>query len=185
MKAIASALVNFHANLKPIKKDAQNPFFKSDYLTLSGILDEVRPQLCRHGLAIVQSMKVIENGNCSALITSLIHISGESINSEIVMPIINDPQKMGSLITYYKRYQLQAMLGISTAEEDDDGNSVSIPEKSFNKPVNSPTSPNINQNSAVLASEAQKNALKRMGIAFQDKITKAEASKLIEQANKR
>lgn len=41
------------------------------------------------------------------------------------------------------------------------------------------------QSSGVLASDAQKNALKRMNIAFQDTITKAEASKLIEQANKR
>lgn len=38
---------------------------------------------------------------------------------------------------------------------------------------------------SVLASDAQKNALKRMGIAFQDTISKLEASKLIETANKR
>ena len=38
-----------------------------------------------------------------------------------IRPTKNDPQQHGSAITYAKRYQLGALLGIST-EVDDDGN---------------------------------------------------------------
>jgi hypothetical protein len=189
MKNINQSLIKFHASLKPIAKDAQNPFFKSDYLTLSGILDAVRPLLASVDLALVQSMRV--DGERTILITKLIHASGEDLTSEMILPHNSDPQRYGSLITYYKRYQLQALLGISTTEEDDDGNSVSRPEIS---PPKKPEQPKpffqiegIGQQRPMngLASDAQKNALKKMGVKFSDQITKQEASELIAQNNKR
>lgn len=189
MKNINQSLIKFHASLKPIVKDAQNPFFKSDYLTLSGILDAVRPLLSSVDLALIQSMRV--DGERTILITKLIHVSGEDITSEMILPHNSDPQKMGSLITYYKRYQLQALLGISTAEEDDDGNSVSRPEMFHAKKVTQPRPTfqvdGIGTQKPVVfpASEPQKNALRKMGIKFNEDITKSEASKLIEESNKR
>lgn len=167
MKNLSTALVKFHSQFKPIKKDAQNPFFKSDYLTLSGILDAVRAPLSANGLAIIQSMRV-DNSN-TILITKLIHESGEELISEMLMPVLNDPQKMGSLITYYKRYQLQALLGISTADEDDDANMVSTQPKV--EKVNTKSEP---------ATPPQIKLLTSMGIYFSKDITKSEASKLIE-----
>jgi hypothetical protein len=174
MKNLSQALVKFHASLKPIQKDAQNPFFKSDYLTLSGIIDAIRPLLSANGLAVIQSMKV-DSGN-NILITTLLHESGESLSSEIILPGHADPQRFGSLVTYYKRYQLQALLLISTSEEDDDGNSVSS--------VNNNTQPKPVASNNAIASDAQKSLLKRLGISFNDNITKNEASRLIE-ANKK
>lgn len=191
MKNLSQALVKFHANLKPIKKDAQNPFFKSDYLTLSGILDAVRQPLAANGLAIIQTMRV--NESSTLLVTKLLHESGEELVSEMIMPVLQDPQKMGSLITYYKRYQLQAMLGISTADEDDDGNSVSIPgsnqvKQAPPKEVVKPTFQveGIGQQRPLqgAASDAQKNALRKMGIKFEENITKDEASRLIGEAKR-
>jgi hypothetical protein len=176
MKNISQALVKFHASLKPIQKDAQNPFFKSDYLTLSGIIDAIRPLLSANGLAVIQSMKV-DSGN-NILITTLLHESGEEIRSEIILPMNPDPQRFGSLVTYYKRYQLQALLLISTSEEDDDGNSVSnVTNNTQSKPVSATNN--------VPASDAQKSLLKRLGVQFSDNLSKNEASKLIEQANKK
>lgn len=179
MKNITKALVEFHKQLKPIKKDAQNPFYKSDYLTLSGILDAVRQPLASNNLVIIQSMKVQESN--TVLITKLAHDSGEEIQSEMIMPILQDPQKQGSLITYYKRYQLQALLGISTAEEDDDGNSVIMPVQ----PGSNQKSSYNNQSRPIPwpASDAQKNALRKLKIAFDDNITKQRASELIAEAN--
>jgi hypothetical protein len=174
MKNLSQALVKFHASLKPIQKDAQNPFFKSDYLTLSGIIDAIRPLLSANGLAVIQSMKV--DSGINILITTLLHESGEQLSSEIILPGHADPQRFGSLVTYYKRYQLQALLLISTSEEDDDGNSVS---NVINNTQQKPVSANNN-----IASDAQKSLLKRLGIQFNDTITKNEASKLIE-ANKK
>lgn len=192
MKSLSAALVKFHADLKPIRKDAQNPFFKSDYLTLSGILDAVRQPLSANGLAIAQSMRVQDA--TTILITKLIHESGEEISSEMIMPVLTDPQKLGSLITYYKRYQLQALLGISTADEDDDGNLVSAPQAQTTQraSVKDPPKPTfqvdgVGQQRSVSfpATDAQKNALRKMGIKFEDNITKQDASKLIEEGNKR
>jgi hypothetical protein len=176
MKNLNQALVKFHASLKPIQKDAQNPFFKSDYLTLSGIIDAIRPLLSANGLAVVQSMKV--DSGINILITTLLHESGEQLASEIILPSHADPQKFGSLITYYKRYQLQALLLISTSEEDDDANSI-VPEKAFNQ-----TPKPVTASNNAPASDAQKGLLKRLGIQFTADISKNEASKLIEQSNK-
>jgi len=135
MKEISKALVKFQSELKPAGKDAVNPFFKSNYLTLSGIIDHVMPILSSNGLAIIQPMKIQDGA--TVLVTRLIHVSGETIESEMVLPPHNDPQKYGSFITYYKRYQLQALLGISTSEEDDDGNSAST--QSSQPQLNKPT----------------------------------------------
>lgn len=190
MKNLSQALVKFHSQFKPIRKDAQNPFFKSDYLTLSGILDAVRSPLALNGLAVVQTMKV--NEASTLLVTKLLHESGEELSSEMIMPVLQDPQKMGSLITYYKRYQLQALLGISTADEDDDGNSVSIPQS---QPVKAPVKEVMKPTFQVegigqqrplqgAASDAQKNALRKMGIKFEENITKDEASRLIGEAKR-
>jgi hypothetical protein len=175
---IAKALVKFHQQLKPISKDAKNPFFGSDYLTLSGILDAVRPILTSCDLAVMQSIKV--DSGINILITHIIHASGQSLTSEMILPSIQDAQKFGSLITYYKRYQLQAMLGISSTDEDDDGNSVSTP-----KAVNNNTQQRLVGANSNPASPAQLNALARMNIPFKDGISKSEASALIDQANKR
>ena len=43
--------------------------------------------------------------------------------SALKLPELNDPQKLGSAITYYRRYTLQSLLALQS--EDDDGNSAS------------------------------------------------------------
>jgi hypothetical protein len=112
------------------------------------------------------------------------------MESEMILPNHADPQKYGSLISYYKRYQLQAMLGVSTTDEDDDANMVSQPQqkqapvKSVPHGTNSTQKSNAGANTNTPASDAQKNALTKMGIYYSSDITKSEASKLIESANK-
>jgi hypothetical protein len=181
MKNLSQALVKFQSQLKPVSKDSENPFFKSRYADLSNILQAVLPILTANGLAVIQPMKVTEAG-FTVLITRLIHESGEFIESEMILPNHADPQKYGALISYYKRYQIQALLGINT-ETDDDANSISQgnnyrPGQSgtYSKPVNTPA-----MTSQIMASEAQKNALRKMNIEFAPNISKDEASKLIAQ----
>jgi len=129
MKNLSQALVKFQSQLKPVNKESENPFFKSVYADLSSILQAVMPVLSANGLAVIQPMRI--EGDKTLLITQIIHESGEFVESQMVLPQVQDPQKYGSLITYYKRYQLQAMLGIATKDEDDDGNSVSQPQQRF------------------------------------------------------
>lgn len=195
MKSIASALVKFQSQLKPVEKGSENPFFKSTYANLSDILQAVMPLLSSCGLSITQPMRVTDNG--TILITRLLHESGELIESEMILPHNADPQKFGSLISYYKRYQLTALLGIATIDEDDDANRASGKDVGYKSlPVKSPTpkptfivepkadlKPVQIKNPMDKASDAQKGALTKMGIYFSNDITKSEASALIEKAN--
>jgi hypothetical protein len=179
MKLISKALVEFQTKLKPISKDAENPFFKSDYLSLSGILEQVIPLLSSVGISMTQPMRV--DAEKTILITDLTHESGEKITSEIILPYHADPQKMGSLITYYKRYQLQAILGVSSKDDDDDGQSVSSSNKTSNyAPENKPS-----VNSSDLASPAQVNALKKL-YPNEDLtgLTKSKAKSMFDNLNK-
>jgi hypothetical protein len=41
------------------------------------------------------------------------------IQSEVTLPDLQDPQKMGSAITYYRRYSLQSLFLLQA--QDDDG----------------------------------------------------------------
>jgi hypothetical protein len=82
------------------------------------------------------------------LTTTLRHISGESISGVYpVNPVKNDPQSIGSALTYSRRYSLMAMLGI-VADDDDDGNAATQPVKQLLKPKVKPNV--INQNDSVL-----------------------------------
>ena len=122
MKELTKALVKFHMEVGKIKKDADNPFFKSKYASLSNILDIVTPVLVQCDLNIMQMP--VDDGN---LRTVLSHVSGEMVESTFNMKITkNDPQSMGSAITYARRYAIGAILNLNI-DEDDDGNVASTP----------------------------------------------------------
>ena len=58
--------------------------------------------------------------------TIILHSSGEWVSNEFMLKCSkNDPQGMGSAITYARRYAYQSVLGIPS--EDDDGNNASKP----------------------------------------------------------
>jgi hypothetical protein len=125
---LAKALVKFNSKVAKIAKDAANPFFKNNYATLDNIIEEVRPLLQENGLSIMQFPG--GDGQNVTLTTYLLHESGEWMESEplIMKPIKNDPQAIGSCITYARRYSLQAFLNLNTGE-DDDGNGATHTEK--------------------------------------------------------
>jgi hypothetical protein len=116
---IAKALIEFNGKVSKISKDAKNPFFKSNYASLSNIQDAISKPLSECGLAYSQSPTGV-NGLC----TILIHAeSGEYLMDSYTMPVSkpNDPQAVGSAITYAKRYALAGILGLNI-DDDDDGN---------------------------------------------------------------
>lgn len=121
VKELAGALVLFQQTVSSVKKDAKNPFFKSKYTSLKNILEAIRQPLAEAKLSFVQ----FPTGECG-LVTRLMHASGEWMESQYQMvPIKNDPQAIGSAITYMRRYALSAILGLAF-DEDDDGNAASI-----------------------------------------------------------
>ncbi len=125
---LAKALSTFQGKIQPVKKDAANPFFKSHYATLDAIWDAIRKPLTDSGLSVTQTLDI--RGEKSVLNTTLLHSSGEWITSSMLLnPVKDDPQGLGSAISYARRYSLCAMLGI-VADEDDDGATASIkPDK--------------------------------------------------------
>jgi hypothetical protein len=54
------------------------------------------------------------------VVTQLIDVdSGDLVESCIDLPNITDPQKLGSAISYFRRYTLSSLLSISTTDDDD------------------------------------------------------------------
>lgn len=129
IKNIAKALGIFHKEMGSVKKESENPYFKSSYAGLDSILPAIKEPLEKAGLVFVQ-IPMGEN----ELKTKIIHIeSGESIQGKYSMkPVKDDPQGRGSCLTYMRRYALVAMLGLNT-EEDDDGNKASSAPKNAAK----------------------------------------------------
>ncbi len=118
---LAKALSSFQGKMIAVKKDATNPFYKSKYATLDTIWETIRTPLSENGLTLVQTMNLTPDGN-SVLETTLYHTSGEWISGQqLVNPVKEDPQSLGSAISYARRYSLSALLGV-VSDEDDDGN---------------------------------------------------------------
>ncbi len=154
MQEIAKALVKFHMEVGKVKKDASNPFFNSTYASLSNILDVVTPVLVMCDLSIVQ----LPTGE-GKLRTILLHVSGEMIESEFDMKIVKqDPQSLGSAITYARRYAIGAMLSLNI-DEDDDANSA------MPKPTDAPV-----DNKEWLNATNKDGTLNDMGIKVADAI---------------
>lgn len=121
IKNLAAALIKFHKGIDPIRKDSNNPFFKSKYASLSTILGAIDEPLALAGLGFTQ-FPTGENELTTLLVEM---VSGEWIKATYKMtPVKNDPQGQGSCLTYMRRYALSAVLGLAT-EEDDDGNAAS------------------------------------------------------------
>lgn len=130
---LAKALGVVQANLTPAKKDAVNPFFKSNYADLNAVWDSCRDLLAKNGLTVIQGNSVGLD-NTVIVETLLAHESGEWIQSELCLPLAkHDPQGVGSAVTYGRRYGLAAMVGI-VADVDDDGNSASGKNNATTKP---------------------------------------------------
>lgn len=129
---LAKAIIAVQAELAPVKKDKDNPFFHSRYVGLDTVMPMALALLNKHGLALVQTVgngidPTAIAGVGTTLTTMLIHESGEYIaDTQPLLLVKNDPQGQGSAITYARRYGLMSMLGI-VAEDDDDGNAASRP----------------------------------------------------------
>jgi hypothetical protein len=118
---IAKGLAIFQSQIGTIKKGEINPFFKSKYADLPSILEAIKEPLENSGLSYAQfpSEKGLE---------TIVMCEDEWIQSVYPLnPTKNDPQGVGSAITYARRYSLCSIFGLSV--DDDDGNAASKPIK--------------------------------------------------------
>jgi hypothetical protein len=120
MKNLYLKLAQVKQEVGKVSKNSKNPHFKNTYADLNALIDAVEPILLEKGLLMLQP---IQNGNVSTIIIDC--ESSETIESSIALPVLTDPQKLGSAITYFRRYTLQSLLSLMA--EDDDGNKASVP----------------------------------------------------------
>lgn len=122
--ALYEALAKAQGEMEHAKKDKTNPFFKSSYADLASVMDACRPALAKHGLCVVQTTDDSADG--LYLVTTLGHSSGAAVSGRLgIKPTKQDPQGVGSAMTYARRYALAAIVGVGV--EDDDGNEASKP----------------------------------------------------------
>jgi len=115
---LAAALAKAQAEVGTVHKDSANPFYKNSYASLAAVWEATRPVLSKHGLSVVQLPSHDESGYYVE--TMLMHGSGQWIKSRTYMkPAKDDPQGIGSLISYARRYALQAVTMV--CPDDDDG----------------------------------------------------------------
>jgi ERF superfamily len=127
---LAAALSKAQGEYEAATKDQNNPNFNRRYADLASGLNACRAALSKNGIAVIQDPTVdmfgegeSEAANVSVE-TQLVHSSGQWISGTLVMPVEGvTAQKIGSAITYARRYALFALVGI--APEDDDGNAAS------------------------------------------------------------
>jgi hypothetical protein len=123
---VTAALLDAKTRFKPAVKDAENPHFNSRFVSLAGVHDAVDEALLGSKLLLTQQTDFlpVDAGVVSLLFTRIIHESGEWLGSRYVLrPVKDDPQGMGSALTFARRYAAMALLGI--APEDDDGTAAS------------------------------------------------------------
>ena len=134
IKQIAEALVSAQKEIKFAVKDSTNPHFKSKYANINSVIDAVKKPLNDNGIAILQSLSPSDD-NKLHLTTRLIHSSGEWIEDTAVCPIQKqDPQGLGSAISYIRRYSLSALCAVYA--DDDDGQSASLNAADYLNKIN-------------------------------------------------
>lgn len=119
----AKKLASLTYKMQKIRKDKENPFYKSKYANIENVLDQAKPLAEELGLFILQP---IQN---DSVVTYIV-----DVDTGDTFPEVNkddrgltfkqdDPQKKGGEVTFFRRYSLISLLCLET--EDDDGNTAS------------------------------------------------------------
>jgi len=162
------ALTKFQQMNVSAMKDGNNPYFKSSYATLESVINAVNhgadfglsfSQTVNYDLIRMDVEKTLTNKEGTTQVTksselvkdihvttTIFHHNDERTLTSKVPVLINsedkdNPQKLGSSITYAKRYGLQALYGLGS---DDDGNMAThkqLPKKPINSLAKTPINP--------------------------------------------
>lgn len=141
IEQLATALAAAQGEIDGAKKSASNPFFNSKYADLASVKDAMRGPFAAHGLSVVQFPQTTFSGTPEAyewtakrsgevrygvrvftvvtVLTRLLHTSGQFLEESVSAMLPNgDPQSVGSAISYLRRYALQTVAGVASADDD-------------------------------------------------------------------
>lgn len=129
-KAIWGALQTFQEINAPVSKDGNNPCFKSKYATLENVISSIKEPCKKAGIGYQQWADGLE------IHTRVFMLKTPEDYIEQVLEMVLDanPQRMGSAITYYRRYSLGLIFNLQF--DDDDGNAAAgLNQKNNNQPA--------------------------------------------------
>lgn len=125
--SVALKLLEVQRELGAVKKGKQNPFFSSNYADINQYISVLKPILNKVGLVLLQPLTMSDGSGATSIGLNTIVVdseTGEEINYKTDIYLKDtDPQKVGSAITYYRRYALQSFFFVES--EDDDANKAS------------------------------------------------------------
>ena len=121
-KALQAALAQFQADTPMIFKGRKSN--NSTFASLDDILKVIRPHMAKAGLSVSFDTET-RDGKMTA-ICHVMHEAGSRFERRATVPVdsqmrANESQKMGSAISYAKRYALTAALNLIVSDQDDDG----------------------------------------------------------------
>lgn len=136
----AEAMTKFKEICPPVPRRAENSQFSVTrngtkqarrYATLEDIEKTVRGPLAQCGLSFRWGNAKVEGGTMT-LPCIVSHVGGHSVEAAVTLPLesragCSEAQKYGAVLTYAQRFSLVQALGLTTCDEDDDGNAAGDP----------------------------------------------------------
>lgn len=132
-------IASIQHTVEGLSKEANNPFFKSKYVDLNTIIEALRPLEAEQSISITLPLSNMQGRPALRLVIQDLE-TDDVVEDVITLHDIQDPQKMGSIITYYRRYMLMSFFNIKA--EDDDANFAS---GKTTQPVSKPIKNNFNE----------------------------------------
>jgi len=118
-RKLFAALIKAQSQFPTIERtvEVDTGKFKYRYAPYSSICDAVKKPLADNGIAFSHSLS--RENDQERLTTRLFDDEGHSIETSMPVPAITSPQQFGGWLSYMKRYQLSALLGIATDDDVD------------------------------------------------------------------
>lgn len=115
---LAAALAKAQSVMGPAIINRVNPHFKNRYADLAAVYDAIRKPLSDHGLSLTHQNQIRDG---VLIVLTKLRLGDQWIASEFPAGAASEsPQKLGSGITYARRYNAASLVAIA-ADEDDDG----------------------------------------------------------------
>lgn len=180
MKNLLNKLIAVQKEVSAILKSEENPYFQASYFDINGLLKELKPVLNKHGLVVNQPLDLKDGRAVIKTVVADVE-SGESLETYFPIPENPDPQKMGSAITYFRRYTLQSFFLLEA--QDDDANAAADVLKDIKvetKPSMSGRGITVKQRDFILKLQGERG-LPLSSEAELDKMTIASGKELIDK----
>ncbi len=134
---LAKALCAFQSEVEAAKKDSKG--YGYNYSDLHQVIQTAKPLLAKNFLSVSQSLSHTEQSH-NTIMTTLLHASGQYMQSECIIPNLqagknmNAAQALGASISYMRRYAYQAILGMTSEDNDADAQQAQMQPPTFQQP---------------------------------------------------